>query len=544
MRHRTLVLALVALAFCGLAVAEEAVVEVAGEYAAGFFDKAQRAEQELFVHRWLTAQQAAAKSTSAIEIELTAAEHQRLSEAQPGERRVEVGLVKNVRVPFKGRSVGAKSSDGLVWSRTARSAGATALRLQFVGFSLPVGLELYVYSSEGQVEGPYTGMGPQGTGAFWTRSVFGEAVTLQLHQRVADVEQSQAHFLLRRVAHIGPKFLMGVMQNADPALKSFCSFNEPCIENASCSSIPSAVADARDAVAHILFRSGGSFFICSGGLLADTDSSTQVPHFLTANHCISKNREASSMEAFFQFSTNCNGACFDPDGAVPSTLGASIQSTSRGTDHTLMLLDQNAPAGSFFMGWNATPVAFADGTSLFRISHPAGSPQAYSEQDVDASAGTCGGLPRGDFIYSRDTFGGTEGGSSGAPVVNGSGQVVGQLFGACGTNVDDACDFASNATVDGAFASYFSSVQPFLDPQGGGCTDNDNDGFCSGDDCDDNDAGVNPGAAEVCDGVDNDCDGSVDEGCGMCLPKTSACSANSDCCSNKCRGPSGNRTCK
>lgn len=41
--------------------------------------------------------------------------------------------------------------------------------------------------------------------------------------------------------------------------------------------------------------------------------------------------------------------------------------------------------------------------------------------------------------------------------------------------------------------------------------DADQDGFNAADDCDDNDAAVNPGATEVCDDtIDNDCDGNVD----------------------------------
>ncbi len=47
------------------------------------------------------------------------------------------------------------------------------------------------------------------------------------------------------------------------------------------------------------------------------------------------------------------------------------------------------------------------------------------------------------------------------------------------------------------------------------CPDGDGDGYesasCGGDDCDDGDPAVNPGAAELCDGgVDEDCDGSID----------------------------------
>jgi len=412
------------------------------------------------------------------------------------------GLVHRgtTRLPFGALSV--QGQNGFVWSGAVLTPGAVAMRLHLTGVRLPSGVELYVYNDRGEARGPYTAR----DGEIWTHTLSGSRLALQLAYSGQDAAGALAdtRFTLSTVAHLTEKFLLALglpsgHERPELPTRAFCSFNEPCVVNAACENIPAAVAAAENAVAEMLFASGGFLYICTGGLVADSDSGSQIPYFLTANHCISKGREASSLETFFQFTTNCNGPCYNFQTAgLPGTVGASIVAANRTSDYTLLQLSQAAPAGSAFLGWNSTAVANSNGTNLYRISHPGGAPQAYSRHQVDTSKGTCSSWPRGAWIYSQDILGATEGGSSGSPVLNGNGQIVGQLSGACGFNVNDPCDSASNATVDGAFANYFSQVQPYLGGGGGGCTLGQ------------------PG---------------------------DPCTSNGDCCSNKCKGPPGGKTC-
>jgi hypothetical protein len=245
-------------------------------------------------------------------------------------------------------------------------------------------------------------------------------------------------------------------------------------------------------------------------------------------------------------------------------LGSTLLAANASSDFCLLQLSGSIPSGLSLLGWSTSAVANSNGLDLFRISHPKGAPQAYSRQDVSTTAGTCGTIPRGNFIYSRDSFGATEGGSSGSPVLNSGGNIVGQLFGACGTNTANVCASSSNATVDGAFAATFSSISQFINNPGStschsgsngsasfcrsGCKCEDGEGDCdnnnecvSGTTCVNN-VGPNYGFAswvDVCESTGGggggpnscvgNCGGQASGGC-WC---DSSCAGFGDCCSDK-----------
>jgi hypothetical protein len=460
------------------------------------YDVSSRVAQQVELHRSLVERESAKGIARAIEVKLTP-EEKAEAEARVVDGKLRVGIEKAVGLTFKlGPSTKfgdvSASDRTFVWSGRVSAPGATAIRLHFAPFDLPESAELYVYSADGQAFGPYLGRGPIDDGQLWTNTIFGDEVRLQL--RVAAEDAGQTRLAVAGIGYMGTGLPM--------AGSNLCADNAACVYNAACSGVNSAVTNARDAVASILFQSGGSFYICTGGLIADSDSSSVVPYFLTANHCISTSGEASSLETYFDYES---GSCTTPNCTQPynnpgETIGSQIIAANKTGDFTLLRLSSapTTPDGvAKYLGWNSTAVANTNNVPLYRLSHPQGSPQAYSEHVVDTSKPTCRTWPRGGWIYSRDVKGATEGGSSGSPVLNASGQIVGQLSGGCGFNVNDVCDTASNATVDGAFASYYSQVAPFL-------------------------AGGGP----------------------QCSAAGASCSANSECCSANCKGKPGSKTCK
>jgi hypothetical protein len=436
----------------------------------------QHVRQQIELARSLARELPAGALERAVPVRLTADEIAAIDKNDS--RPLKVGLVKALRPAIDlGRGTVERTADGgLVWAAVVKADGAGAIRLHVQDLMLPRNAALYVYGRDDQAYGPYTGSGRDFSGDFWTTAVFGAEAVLQL-RLAREVDLDKVSFRVAEAGLITRKFAGDVMEStkalsflgaaAGPPPPGWPCGNKACIVDASC--VSGTPADpAKLAVAKMEWIAGAFIYTCTGGLVADNNPA-QSNFFLTANHCISGNKNAKSVSLYWRFATSsCNASSCPSNGGWPYiTTGSSVASTGRKGDYTLLQLSSNPPSGSVFLGWNSAPVANTNNAHLYRISNPQFGPQVYSAHDVDTAAGTCSGWPRGERIYSRDVTGAIDGGSSGSPILNASSQIVGQLSGTCGFSPSDPCASGpgeANATVDGAFAFYYSVIQPLINP--------------------------------------------------------------------------------
>jgi V8-like Glu-specific endopeptidase len=438
-------------------------------------------QQQADLNRRLMGELPSAALDSAIRIHVPPDEIDAVDNASRFATPQKIGILKPMTpaVEISGLTQGASSRDphqgpsapatpttdgGFVWAVAVQSDDAGAMRLHVERMSLPPNAEMFFYSRTGEAFGPYKGSGPNDSGEFWTTAVFGTEGILQvrLSPPVSNEDLRAVAFAVSEVGIITKRFASTFAPLAPPP-PGICG-NATCIVDANCYT---AANGLKDAIAKIEWIQGAYIYTCTGGLLNETNPS-QDNFFLTANHCISKNNNAQNADFYWRFRTDtCNGTCPDNAGWPYKTTGSTVSKSGRKGDFTLLHLNSAPPSGSTFLGWTCSAVANTNGTFLHRVSNPNFGTQVYSEHSVDTSAPTCSGWPRGERIYSRDTLGGIDGGSSGSPVANGSNQVVGQLSGTCGTSPSSTCNSGpggANATVDGAFAYYCSLVQPILAP--------------------------------------------------------------------------------
>ena len=237
--------------------------------------------------------------------------------------------------------------------------------------------------------------------------------------------------------------------------------SDPCNLDANCYSDN---AQERNAVARMLFTKNGGSYLCTGTLMNDTQNSFK-PYFLTANHCISTQTVASSLETrWFYRSPSCNSGTLQSS-SVRKTGGAQLLYASGNTDTAFMLLNDTPPGGTLFAGWSANTVAA--GTSVVGLHHPSGDLLKISFGAVNSQANCqpttgsgfqCSGTS-GNYYRVSWSQGTTEGGSSGSALFQG-GYVVGTLYGGSAT-----CTNRSAYDYYGRFdVPYNAAIKTWLNP--------------------------------------------------------------------------------
>ena len=341
-----------------------------------------------------------------------------------------IGVMRTMRAvtvpPTPARWTRAETlSDGSRVFRIEVSApGATGLRVRFRTCEVPAGSEITVHDADQPEEayGPLrpdcTG-GPDGSGGGWLApTVFGERAVVSLRVPAAHLRER----VRLTVDGVAQRYRAAddAATGSDAVAKSptragSANSSIACIKDVACDAAYAATV-ARG-VARFEFVSGGNVFLCSGTLLADLDVASQTPWFLTANHCVSTDKSARTMEIFWDYRAAICGGSVPSVFSVPRTIGATLVATSGVTDCTLVRITGQLPSNRYFCGWtSARPAA---GDSIVGVHHPEGSSMRVSYGTIDSQNAHFHTVVWSDGVTAE--------GSSGSAIFNASQQVLGQL---------------------------------------------------------------------------------------------------------------------
>jgi lysyl endopeptidase len=247
--------------------------------------------------------------------------------------------------------------------------------------------------------------------------------------------------------------------STDAAIGKAVGDSDYCERDIVCrTSPPASFRSTANAVARMVFTKSGSSYLCTGTLLNNSNS-PRKHMFWTANHCISTQTVANTLQTFWFYEvTTCNGSTVSSAYRTLSG-GAFLRHNNNARDTALLELKTAPPAGAVYAGWNSAAIT-AVNTAIEGIHHPAGDVKKYSLGTVTQLSGNIDG--KGPFYRVRWTTGVTEGGSSGSGLFTVSGgayQLRGGLYGGL-----SYCTAPSDPDYYSRFADVYSSFSSYLSP--------------------------------------------------------------------------------
>ena len=345
-----------------------------------------------------------------------------------------------------------------IWTLEIRSEGAKSLNLIFDEYALPDDARLFIYSADKKhTIGAFTSNNNKSTGILATEPVWGDHVVVQYEEPIdADFEARLS------IGEINHDFI-GIT-GLNPNIRRPRGLSGACNVNINCDYVGDYKEMANGVVRLII--AGDE--LCTGTLMNNTKKDG-TPYLYTAGHCIEKAADAAGTVFLFNYESPY---CGEIDGDASHSLsGSTLRARSDSLDFCLVEMSIDPPPAyrPYFLGWDRSG-EIPD--SSVCIHHPWGDVKKIT---IDKNSPQIATFRDRNKDYATDAFffigdwesGTTEGGSSGAALINQDGRLVGSLTGGAASCANPVKDYFSR--VNFAWDYYDDPsrrLKDWLDPEG------------------------------------------------------------------------------
>jgi V8-like Glu-specific endopeptidase len=362
-----------------------------------------------------------------------------------------------------------------LWQMAIECPGAMTVNLLLENYYLPDGAYLYLYDiNQTNRVGAYTSRNNRDDGLLGTELIHGEKIIVEYFEPAAVA--GQGSFTITDVIH-GYRSLDKVQRELIKGLNDAgdCNIDVNC-------PLGTGWEDQIRSVAMIVVGGNGS---CTGALINNT-CNDGTPYFLTANHCLSGSTGSWAFRFNWQSPSGTESCATTAGSTNPgppydqTANGCTVLENGTQADFALVEIDNMTITDAqnwncFYAGWDNTDALTV--TQATGIHHPSGDVKKICREDNSPYHQNQSGAA----VWWIDDWdqGVTEPGSSGSPLFDQNGRIIGQLYGGAA-----ACNWGAGSTSDndsydfyGRFGvSWVNGVSDHLAPTSCGSATT-NDGF-------------------------------------------------------------------
>jgi hypothetical protein len=358
-----------------------------------------------------------------------------------------------------------------VWKVQITSVGALGVIPLFDKLYIPEGSFLHIYiPKREEILGAFTHDNTLEPRAFCAGLIHGETCVVEYFEPAS--QKGNGMVSINQVGH-AYRWVAPLKSTTDTTASGSCQVNVACSEAANWTNQVRGVA-------RILVVVDNAQGYCTGSLVNNTQQNC-TPYFLTAQHC-SQGATANEYSQWIFYFNYQAGTCAGTTGPENKTVNGCTKVADSddnggdtGSDFLLLQLSSIPPNSYnvYYNGWDKSNTTSASGVC---IHHPDGDIKKVSTYTQSIGSTSWGGTAPGthwdvQWDATMNGHGVTEAGSSGAPLFNSAGLIIGTLTGGsslCSSpNLPDLFGKVSYDWIENGLTSNLQ-LKPWLDPSNTG----------------------------------------------------------------------------